>query len=200
MKKAFLLILIVLVAALSGCVRIEPGPAAPPGPPAQGQQSSQVQPEKPQQSPLSLHQGTVVRVVDGDTIKVRLGDKQETVRLIGVDTPETVQPNHPVEPYGKEASAFTKSQLNGQTVFIEKDVQERDRYGRLLAYVWTAPPGEVSDKEIREKLFNAQLLLGGYAQILTVPPDVKYVDFFTAYQKEARNGKKGLWGLSKPAH
>lgn len=127
----------------------------------------------------------VTRVVDGDTIEVSLNGKTEKVRLIGVDTPETVHPTKGVEPYGKEASDFTKTQLNGQTVSLEFDVQERDHYGRLLAYVW-----------LGDKLFNEVLAKEGYAQVATYPPNVKYVDRFTASQKEAWENNRGLWGLS----
>ena len=137
---------------------------------------------------------SVTRVVDGDTIHVNMNGRDETVRLIGVDTPETVKPNSPVEPYGKEASAFTKSQLSGKTVYLEMDAGERDKYKRLLAYVWLEPPTEVNDQEIRSKMFNAKLLLDGYAQLLTIQPNVKYSDYFTQYQKEARENNRGLWG------
>jgi micrococcal nuclease len=117
----------------------------------------------------------VVRVVDGDTIEVSLNGTTEKVRLIGVDTPETVHPTIGVEPYGKEASNFTKEKLTDQTVKLEFDVEERDRYGRLLAYVW-----------LDEELFNEVLLKEGYAQLATYPPNVKYVERFKAAQKEAR--------------
>jgi len=127
---------------------------------------------------------TVVSVVDGDTIKVALGDQIETVRMIGVDTPETVHPSRPVEPYGPEASAYTKQRLTGQKVRLEFDVEQRDHYGRLLAYVW-----------LGDEMFNATLLREGYAQLLTVPPNVKYVEQFRALQEEARAAGRGLWGL-----
>ena len=139
-------------------------------------------------------QVTVTRVVDGDTIHVNMNGQDETVRLIGVDTPETVKPNSPVEPYGREASAFTKSRLTGKTVYLEMDVEERDKYKRLLAYVWLEPPSEVNNAEIQSKMFNAKLLLDGYGQLLTIPPNVKYSDYFTQYQKEARENNRGLWG------
>ncbi|WP_051276307.1 thermonuclease family protein [Desulfovirgula thermocuniculi] len=137
----------------------------------------------------------VIKVVDGDTINVNIDGKDETVRLIGVDTPETHHPSQPVEPYGPEAENFTRSQLDGKTVYLEKDVQERDKYGRLLAYVWVDKPTEISDQEIRAKMFNARLLLDGYAQLYTVSPNVKYVDYFRTYQTEAREANKGLWAL-----
>ncbi|GAV24765.1 prophage LambdaCh01 nuclease domain-containing protein [Carboxydothermus islandicus] len=153
------------------------------------QQSSQ-----DQQAPIPLIAAKVTKVVDGDTIYVRLPNgSEEKVRFIGVDTPESTIQN---EPYGNEASNYTKSKLAGKTVYLEKDVSERDKYGRLLRYIWLAKPKEISESEIRSKMFNAILLLGGYAQVATYPPDVKYVDFFTKFQQEAREAEKGLWGIS----
>lgn len=126
----------------------------------------------------------VTRVVDGDTLEVKKGDVLEKVRLIGVDTPETVKPNTPVQPYGKEASDYTKKMLLDKEVTLEFDVGKTDRYGRLLAYVY-----------IGDEMFNETLLREGYARLMTVPPNVKYADRFVAIQKEARETGAGLWGL-----
>ncbi len=126
----------------------------------------------------------VVKVVDGDTIKVTIDGKEENVRLIGVDTPETVHPSKPVQPYDPEASAYTKSRLEGQTVRLEFDVQERDQYGRLLAYVW-----------LNDEMINKTLVAEGYAMVATFPPNIRYVDDFTKLQTQARDAKKGLWRL-----
>ena len=125
----------------------------------------------------------VVRVVDGDTLIIEMEDKEERVRLIGVDTPESVHPDASknVET-GKIASDFTKSRLEGEYIELEFDVQERDRYGRILAYVW-------HDGE----MYNKVLLREGYAQVATFPPNVKYVDLFTETQLTARNNKVGFW-------
>jgi micrococcal nuclease len=125
---------------------------------------------------------TVKRVVDGDTFELTNGEK---VRLIGVDTPETVKPNTPVQPYGKEASDFTKKMLTGKKIRLETDVQERDKYGRILAYAYLEDG----------TFFNELLLREGYAQIMTVPPNVKYADHFRSVQQKAREQGKGLWGL-----
>lgn len=146
--------------------------------------------------PQELLTGTVVEVVDGDTINIKINGNEEKVRLIGVDSPETHHPSKPIQPFGPEAENYTRAQLTGKIVYLELDVTERDRYGRLLAYVWLSPPSAITDSEIRSKMFNAKLLLKGYAQILTVPPNVKYVDFFSKYQTEARQSDNGLWGLS----
>jgi micrococcal nuclease len=104
------------------------------------------------------------------------------VRLIGIDTPETVEPGVPVMCFGPEASRFTTSQLEGRRVRLEFDVERLDRYGRTLAYVW-----------IGGRLFNEVLVRRGFAVVTTYPPDVKYVDRFVAAQRAARGGGRGLW-------
>lgn len=124
----------------------------------------------------------VTRVIDGDTIEVDLNGKTEKIRFIGVDTPETVHPTRGVESYGKEASDYTKKALSGKSVGLEFDVQERDNYGRVLAYVW-----------LNNQLFNEVLVREGYAQVSTYPPNVKYVDRFTSAQQQAISSNKGLW-------
>jgi len=126
----------------------------------------------------------VVRVVDGDTIVVQVDDSEETVRFIGVNTPETKHPEKPVECYGEEASAFTESLLPvGSSVRLELDVQERDKYGRLLAYVW-----------LDGTMVNEVLLSEGYAQVMTIPPNVRYAERFLEAEREARAEGRGLWG------
>lgn len=142
-------------------------------------------------SKLNLKKVTVSRVVDGDTVELSDGSK---VRLIGVNTPESTTRT---EPYGKEASNYTKKQLTGKTVYLEKDVSETDNYGRLLRYIWLSIPEKINDSEIRSKMYNAELLLNGYAQVSTYPPDVKYQEYFTKYNSEARNANKGLWAINK---
>lgn len=135
----------------------------------------------------------VTRVVDGDTVQAVVKGKNERIRMIGVDTPETKHPTKPVEFFGKEASEYTKSNLEGRTVWLELDVEERDRYGRVLAYIWLNKPTDRTEKEVRVKMFNAKLLLNGYAQLATFPPNVRYVESFRTYQTEARQGLRGLW-------
>lgn len=97
------------------------------------------------------------------------------------------------EPYGAEASSYTKAQLASKTVFLETDVGFRDTYGRLLAYVWLQMPTDTGDAEIRAKMFNAKLALDGYAQQMTIQPNAKYADYFTKYVAEARDANRGLW-------
>lgn len=125
---------------------------------------------------------TVQRVVDGDTIVLTGGER---VRLIGLDTPETKAPNQPVGCFGEEASRFTASVLPpGTPVRLVGDVEQRDRYGRLLAYLYRRADG----------LFvNAELLRRGFGQVLTIPPNVAHTDEFVAIARQAREGSQGLW-------
>lgn len=131
---------------------------------------------------------TVEEVVDGDTVRISHAiDGEDDVRLIGVDTPETKDPQEEVEPYGEEASNFTESVLDGEKVELEFDADRKDQYGRLLAYVY--PMGD--------EMFNKDLLEGGYAQVYTVPPNTKYKDEFEAAQKKAKEDDLGIWDLTK---
>jgi micrococcal nuclease len=124
--------------------------------------------------------GRVTRIVDGDTIVVG----QEKVRLIGVDTPETKKPGTPVQCFGKAATAETTRLVEGRRVRLELDAEERDRYGRLLAYVYREPDG----------LFvNAELVRRGFATSLTIPPNVRHADRFVDLQRTARSKDRGLW-------
>lgn len=132
----------------------------------------------------------VLSVIDGDTIRVNLDGKTESVRLIGIDTPETVHPSAPAEPFGREASAFTERAVDGKTVWLEFDAQKRDRHGRLLAYVWLKEPKDDGQAAVRAGMLNAMILAEGYAQLATFPPNVKYVDIFTAILRWKRNQDK----------
>lgn len=130
---------------------------------------------------------TVTRVVDGDTVDISPSVKGfSRVRLIGMDTPET---HFGTQPYGPEASEFTKRHLEGKDVTLELDVQKRDPYGRLLAYVHL-PDG---------RMFNEILVQEGYAQVATFPPNVRHVERFKEAQRYARENERGLWGLPEEA-
>lgn len=126
----------------------------------------------------------VLEVIDGDTIKV---EGNVTVRLLGIDTPETKDPRKSVQCFGKEASNETKRLVGGKVVILEKDVSETDKYGRLLRYVFLPIEGE-------KLLFvNDYLIREGFARVLTYPPDVKYTEQFLEAQKKAKEEKRGLW-------
>ncbi len=140
----------------------------------------------------------ISKVIDGDTAYALMPDgSEEKLRFIGVNSPEINHPTKGLEPYGPEAEAFTRSQLAGKNIWLEFDASERDQYGRMLAYLWLEIPAEFSDQEIRAKMFNARLLLEGYAVQVIFEPNVKYVDFFSNYETEAKNEGRGLWGLSE---
>ena len=128
---------------------------------------------------------TVVRVTDGDTVKITPEiDGEDRVRLIGVDTPET-DPERGPEPYGEEAARFTQRSLEDQNVTLEFDVEREDDYGRLLSYAYL-PDGS---------MFNETLLREGYAQVATFPPNTRYLERFEDAQREAREARRGLWSL-----
>jgi len=130
-------------------------------------------------------------VVDGDTIRVDINRSNVSVRLIGIDCPEFSDPREQV--YAEESLEYTKKRLLNKEVWLEFDVQKEDRYGRLLAYVWLKPPNRFDEEEVRKNMFNAQILLDGYAKVYTYPPNVKYTDFFVKFQREAVENKTGLW-------
>lgn len=125
----------------------------------------------------------VVRVVDGDTIDVQLDGSVERVRYIGIDTPETVDPRRPVECFGHEASRRNTELVEGQRVELERDVSERDAFGRLLRYVY-----------VDGQMVNALLVQEGYAFAVSFPPDVRHQDLLRDLERVAREEGRGLWG------
>lgn len=136
-------------------------------------------------SGIEGEQEIVTKVVDGDTIDLETG---QVVRLIGIDTPETVDPRRPVGCFGKEASNEVKGLLTNKKVILQKDVSEVDKYKRLLRYVYLP----LDNGQI---LFvNDYLIREGFARVLTYPPDVKYNEQFRQAERKAREENKGLWG------
>lgn len=145
---------------------------------------------RPGPAPAALDHGEVVRVVDGDTVVVRVaGGRTERVRLVGIDAPESVAPDRPVECFGPEASAALAELLPaGSEVRLERDVEARDRFGRLLAYVFRQPDG----------LFvNEALAAGGSADGLSFPPNTAYEAAVSAAVRTARAEGAGLWGACR---
>ncbi len=147
--------------------------------------------------------GSVTRVKDGDTFVARVtwhdteyacrivDGQSYTIRLIGVDTPETVHPTKPVECYGPEAAAFTRNLLLGRNVCLLQDVSCRDRYGRLLAHVWVDTDPSHSGCET---FLSGELVKQGYARVNTYPPDTAFDDFLRSLECEAYQARRGLWG------
>ena len=131
--------------------------------------------------------GRVVRTVDGDTIHVRLASGVEKVRYIGIDTPEVHHPTRGEEPGARAATEVNRRLVGNRSVRLEPDVQTRDHYGRMLAYVWVrgADGGEI--------MVNAELVRLGYAAVLTVPPNVRHAELFRKLAAEAREQHRGLW-------
>ncbi len=128
---------------------------------------------------------TVVHVSDGDTITVRFGDRSERVRILGADTPEVVDPRKPVQCYGPEASAHTKARLApGTLVSLETDAEVRDKYGRLLAYVY-----------VGGARYDDELLRLGFARLLIIAPNGVHARAMLGAELEARAAHRGLWGV-----
>lgn len=127
----------------------------------------------------------VTNIVDGDTIDVLIDGKEERLRLLLVDTPETNSPNKPVQPFGPEATEFAEKTLSGKEVKLEFDGPERDKYDRLLVYLW-----------IGDKIFNQMLLEEGLARIAYIyDPPYKHYDAFVTAEKKAKSSKKGIWSI-----
>lgn len=155
-------------------------------------------------APVTLHlepsgyeEAVVTRTIDGDTIEVEITGRVEgpgvgeaavgrtyVVRLLGIDTPESVSPREPVECFGREASAATAALLTGEAVKLVKDVEERDGFDRLLRYVY-----------LGAELANARLVANGYANAYTYPPNIRHSELLVGLQHQARHAKRGLWGI-----
>lgn len=128
---------------------------------------------------------TVEYVVDGDTVDMIIDGVEERVRLIGIDTPETKKENTPIECFGPEATAFTQSLLpEGTAVYLERDVEARDAYGRLLGYAYLVDTGS---------FVNLEIVRQGYAQPLTIPPNVAHSTEFVEAARQAERSNVGLW-------
>jgi micrococcal nuclease len=132
----------------------------------------------------ATYAATVVRTIDGDTVDVRFGNgRVERIRILGADTPETKDPRKPVQCYGPEASAYTRRRLLGQRVTLETDVEQRDKYGRLLAYIY-----------LNGARYDDELLRLGYARLLIIPPNGIHARAMLLAELDARVHARGLWG------
>ena len=161
--RRLVLVLVIAVAAAAGVLRTGGEEADGPG---------------------AASEAAVVRVVDGDTIAVRLRGRAERVRYIGVDTPESVKRGTPVQCFAHAAAAENARLVAGERVRLVRDVEARDRFGRLLAYVYRVRDG---------RFVNAELVRRGYARTLTIPPNVRFADRFAGLARAARAAGRGLW-------
>ena len=125
----------------------------------------------------------VTRVVDGDTVEVRLDGRIEDVRYIGVDTPETVKPGAPVDCFGPQASSFNHRLVERRRVRLVFGAERRDQYGRLLAYVY-----------LGDRFVNAELVRRGFARTLTIPPNDGFAERLKRLEIAAARAGRGLWG------
>ena len=120
----------------------------------------------------------VTKVIDGDTIWVEIEGIEEKVRFIGVNTPEKDEPGF------SQATDYTRAMLLNRYIFLEKDVSDKDKYSRLLRYIWLDIPKDSSDGEKQIKLFNGMMVREGYAEIVVYKPDVKYLDYLQRVGQE----------------
>jgi micrococcal nuclease len=132
--------------------------------------------------------GQVVRVIDGDTVRMRIGGRTLTVRYIGVDTPETVKPNEPVQCFGRQASAFNKRLVEGRRVRLQYGPERHDRFGRVLAYVYV--PGN-------NQSVSAQLVAGGYGRVLAIAPNIAHLRPYLKLEENAQRRGLGLWAACR---
>lgn len=149
-------------------------------------------------APESVEQltpATLSKHIDGDTFVVEVDGIQETVRLIGIDTPEKDGPYTSEEPFGQEASNFTAQTLPiGTTIYLQTDESNRDSHGRLLRYVWLSQADNRSDPDvIQNQMLNAILLTKGFAEAKTYEPDVAYQKVFDSLEQEAKANKLGMY-------
>jgi endonuclease YncB( thermonuclease family) len=186
-RPVVVLLLVLSLVLLAGCEGLveEVGGGRAPADLATGAAERKAWPDPPEDAVRAK----VQRVSDGDTFVATVKGRRERVRVIGVDTPESVDPSRPDEPYGQEASDFAKHYLDGETVRLAGDAEPRDRYGRMLAYVWLEDG----------TFWNALLVAEGYAQQLTIPPNVAYADLFRRLAREARQHDRGLWAQESQA-
>jgi micrococcal nuclease len=186
---------IALGLAAIGCTSADP--ASPAGAASTATPSARVVPAAPATSTSAptfgpagqTTEATVVRVVDGDTIVVAFGGKQYKLRYIGMDTPETVDPNSPIQWMGPQATAANIALVYGKTVYLEKDVSEVDRFDRLLRYVWLVNGSAWT-------LVNLELVRQGVASAKSYPPDVRYDNLYRVAEADAQEASLGLWGLA----
>ncbi|HSW42307.1 MAG TPA: thermonuclease family protein [Patescibacteria group bacterium] len=193
-RRQMVVAMVALAVAMiaTACAAAPATPGRPGGSPDPGTATPVPVPGAPERPTGPTQDATLVRVVDGDTIRVMVGGVEERVRYIGIDTPE-LRPTSPAtpDPQGAAATDANTRLLAGGRIVLEMDVSERDRHGRLLRDVWVERAGAWT-------LVNLALVAEGYAQVATHPPNVRYVNVLLAAQRAARGEGRGLWGRSAP--
>ena len=192
MKKILLLLTMSVAVLLAGC-NLEGQPETVnqnTQESKQGNVSTPSQTSSVDEEDVKLIPATVIRVIDGDTVKIDLNGKEEDVRILLIDTPETKHPKLGVQPFGPEASDFAKKFFKqGSEVGVEIDVSERDKYGRLLAYLW-----------VNGKDYGTEVLKQGLARVAYIyPPNTKKVDMYREVQKIAQSQAIGIWSVENYA-
>jgi endonuclease YncB( thermonuclease family) len=168
------------------------GPAAPASAPAAGTPTASTPPGETDPRPAGATEtARVVRVVDGDTLVIDRGRGEERLRYIGVDAPESVKPDTPVEFMGREASAANAALVEGRDLVLERDVSDTDQFGRLLRHAWL-------HEDNTWRMVGLELVRTGYAQAVTYPPDVRWTAELRAAERAARDAGAGLWGEATP--
>mgnify|MGYP001589683500 FL=1 len=177
----FFLFGLIFVSILGGCVK--KGPASTYRkilPVTQQKTSTKIE----DRDVIKRFPATLIRIVDGDTLEVSLENTSEKIRLLGINSPETVDSNKPVECFGHEAAEYIKSLMPGKNIFLQKDkfAPDRDQYGRLLRYVYNG----------NNAFINLEMVKNGYAFAYT-PGSLEHFSDFRYYEKQARDENRGLW-------
>ena len=132
----------------------------------------------------------ILEVTDGDTIRAVVSGREESIRLIGIDTPE-LRPRP--EPLAQVAREYVVRLVQGKWVWLEYDQNQRDRFGRLLAYVWLSNHSAAQPATAKTDMLNARLLLAGLAEVLTITPNDKHAALFRSLQADAVSARRGKW-------
>lgn len=155
---------------------------------------------KPYDNPIEtagqFQSALVTKVVDGDTIYADVGDYNEKIRFVGLNTPEINLEDGSDEYFGREAFDYSKKLLTNKKIYLEQDLSDRDKYQRMLRIVWFREPDDINNisfEEFRDNTINAKLVKEGYAIAHVYPPDDKYGDWLAELEKEAKDNKLGMW-------
>lgn len=160
----------------------------------QNLKQNEIQMESAKEEKQIYQKAKVKYAVDGDTIWVDIDGKDEKVRFVGVNTPEVAKDGKPAEFMAEEAKDFTNKTLKNKEIYLEKDISDRDKYDRLLRYIWLEEPvGNPSLSDIEKKTLNGILVKEGYAYANYYKPDIKYQEYLKELERSAQDNKLGIW-------